>query len=309
VRFGKFSADYFDKADTDLNFLNALFTNSPVINILGGRMGISFIYSPYDFADIEYGYFVRDEYDSSKGTTIDNLGDIYNAGWNSGGINIKPFRNESSKGNYRINFWKNNDNKGFFTFTKKNDGSLALTPRTSWGIALSADQKIHENITIFAKYINAISPAARPNKGTNVNIAPSHTNDYFFTQNPVLKWSWVLGVVIEGELWNRNQDSIGIGAGQIAPDTNWTDDVRVYHPNQDPSKPGYDPDYDRLWDNFKDDRETVIEAYYLYNFNEGISIIPLVQYLHKPYSGNAVNSNNESIEKAFIAGIKMTLNF
>jgi hypothetical protein len=311
MRFGKFSADYFDKSELETNFLNALFSISPVISVLGGRMGISVTYSPYDFLNFEYGYFVRDEYDGQQGSTVDNLGDISRAGWGGGGINFKPFKDENKEGNYRINFWQNNDRVGFYSFTKDSDGKPNLKPQTSWGFQLTAEQKIHKNIILFAKYTNAVQAAARPNSGTNINIPPSHDNDYFFTENPVLKWSWVMGAIINGNFWGRTQDSVGIGMGQVAPDKNWADDVRVYHPyhNLPPDDPNYNPDYDQLWTNFKADRETVFEAYYLFSLNENIRIIPLVQYIDKPYGANAVNKNNEAVKKAFAAGIKMAFSF
>jgi carbohydrate-selective porin OprB len=312
VHFGKFSADYFDKSELETNFLNALFSISPVVSVLGGRMGVSASYAPYDFLAFEYGYFIRDEYNKKKGATEDTLGNVFREGWGGGGISFKPFKDESKQGSYRINFWHNNDKTGFYSFTKDGTGRPELKPQTSWGLQLFAEQKIHENIVLFAKYTNAVQTAARPNIGTNVN-QPIIGSEYYFTENPVLKWSWVTGVIINGNFWGRAQDSIGIGMGQVVPDKNWVDDVRMFHPHDfcDPQEEPYDcdPDYDRLWKNFKADRETVFEAYYLFALNENIQIIPLVQYIDKPYGGNAVNKNNKAIQKAFVGGIKMAFSF
>jgi carbohydrate-selective porin OprB len=309
LRFGKFSADYFDKSTEDMIFVNALFTISPVISILGGRIGASAIYSPYDFLDLEYGYFVRDEYDQHEGKTVDNIGDISAAGWTGGDINIKPFQDTAKEGNYRIGIWNNNDKKGFFSFVKNSSGGLDLKPQTTWGFQLSAEQKLWDRVILFGKYTNAVVTAARPNDGTNVNISPAHTNDYFFTQNPVLKRSWVLGVILYGDLWGRTLDSIGAAVGQVVPDKSWAEDVRIYHPHRDPLKTDYDADYDTLWSNFKADRETVVEVYYLFGLNKNISIIPLVQFLHNPYGGNAVDSDNKAVKKLFVAGAKMAFSF
>lgn len=309
IRFGKFSADYFDKSDLDDKFLNALFEISPVISVLGGRMGLSATYAPYDFMELEYGYFIRDQYNGQRGDTMDNLGDISHAGWGGGGVVFKLFQKSNKEGSYRINFWHNHDKKGFYSFAKDSSGNPDLEPQTSWGFQLTLEQKIHQYITLFTKYTNAMQTAARPNAGTNINIPPSHSNNYFFTENPVLKWSWVLGAVINGDFWGRTQDSIGLGIGQVSPDKDWVNDVKFYHPYSNPTAPNYNPDYDHLWTNFKGSRETILEAFYVFGLNESIQLIPFVEYIDKPYGGNAVNKGNKSINGAFSLGMTLEFSF
>jgi carbohydrate-selective porin OprB len=166
--FGKLDAcEYFDTNaianDETEHFLAALFVNNPTIVLPDNNIGLRVSYSPFDCIDINYAYFNQSE-------EWDNI--------DRGGFNIVEADCKLSEtGNYRILYWQSNED----------------SDDTINGAALSFDQGITEDVSLFARYGYA---------------------------NPEIQ-SWSFGSQIKGSLWSREDDAVGIAVGQVIPSQKW----------------------------------------------------------------------------------------
>ena len=92
-------------------------------------------------------------------------------------------------GNYRFYAISDNRRSAQTTFTKISDGSK--TRNTGWG--LSFDQALADHVGLFARY---------------------SSQDDGIAEN-IVKSSWSLGSLLEGTLWGRDRDTIGIAYGSV----------------------------------------------------------------------------------------------
>lgn len=188
----------------------------------------------------------------------DSLNNFDANGFNAVQLNVKPIAN----GNYRIMYWSSN-----VEHKKWNDANKILG---AYGFGLSVDQEIIENIGVFGRF-----GWADPEVSEN-------------------EMSWSVGAQIGGGIWSRENDAVGLAAGQIIPSKKYVDFA-----TEEAIADGADPEY-----KYKKDAETQIEFYYSFAITENVSISPAAQYIIKPQGGNAADDRD-----VLIYGIRTQINF
>ncbi|AKL98073.1 carbohydrate porin [Endomicrobium proavitum] len=208
----------------------------------------------YSFTEIvsaQLGYFANDldKFDSNGLSVLQ--------------IDLKPIED----GTYRVYGWYN-ANKNLYNYKKIEDegglnvaDSANIKTEDSYGFGLSADQKVTEHLGLFARvaYKKADAAEAEINSAIIDDVA---------TNNSLL---WNIGASINGELWSRANDTVGIAVGQIYGSYEY--------------KKYINPAY-------KDGAETQAELYYSYALNDNFAITPAVQYFSNPLGGNATTKDD-----------------
>jgi hypothetical protein len=167
--------------DECAQFLGRIFRNSPTIefpdNSGGTRIGLKFA----DFIEVD---FIMLDADSDWEDFFD---DIFVAAQ----FNVKPFFFER-EGNYRLIAWFNDREH-----TKWNDSGK--TKEDSWGIGVSFDQELTDNLGVFLRY------------------GWQDPKVYLNGEDFSLEQAWSLGVQLSGALWTRVDDIFAIAFGQVIP--------------------------------------------------------------------------------------------
>ena len=172
--------------DETAQFLNGGLVNSlaiefPEDNGAGVHVGVY----PNEFIELNFGWAESDA----------DWEDVFNDSFVIGEINIMPGFLERD-GNYRFYAWYNGSDKDSL------DGSD--TGEDGWGVGVSLDQQLTDNITVFARL--------------------AHEDDEVYE----VETAWSLGVEISGAKWNRENDVLGIAIAQailsdnISPDDSET---------------------------------------------------------------------------------------
>jgi len=138
--------------------------------------GISLLYSASDKIDLSF---------IAANGNGDGFNNIFDYAYVVGQINFKPHLG-GRDGNYRL--YALHDSR-YKAYTEINSGKT--TSNTAWGLSL--DQSVAEGIGVFARF---------------------SSQDDGIAQNTV-KGAWSLGTLLEGTLWGRNLDTIGIGYGSV----------------------------------------------------------------------------------------------
>ena len=152
-----------------------------------------------NFAELDqyYAPAVALQYSASKWIDLsfiaangngDGFNDVFDYMYLVGQINIKANLG-NQLGNYRFYAISDNRRSAQTTFTKISDGSR--TSNTGWG--LSFDQALADHVGLFARY---------------------SSQDDGIAEN-IVKSSWSLGSLLEGTLWGRDRDTIGIAYGSV----------------------------------------------------------------------------------------------
>lgn len=168
--------------DETVQFLNDGLVNSLAIEFPADNgAGIHVGFYPNDWMELNFGWAEADA----------DWEDVFDNGFAIGEVNIKPGLLER-EGNYRFYAWYNGSDKD------KLDGSG--TGEDGWGVGVSLDQQITDNITLFARL--------------------GRQDDEVYE----VETAWSLGVEISGAKWNRENDAVGIALAQailsddISPD-------------------------------------------------------------------------------------------
>lgn len=174
VTFGKIDpALHFDGnavANNEVTqFLNSSFVNNTAIGFNEPNLGVMLAISPASWLTVSGGYFVSDS--GKVGMQFDRqLFGIAQA-------NFTPFAN----GNYRLIAWSN---------TAEDTALLSGRPQEGYGFALSFDQQVVNNVTLFARYGWA-------------------QQEFFSVESAVSG-----GVLLGGNIWNRSDDKLGLAIGR-----------------------------------------------------------------------------------------------
>lgn len=139
-------------------------------------------------------------------------------------------KNQGFDGNYRLYAWRNGQYEGF-------DGSVDAT--TGWG--LSVDQRVHEDLTLFARYGRASSGKAAFDRALTV------------------------GGELTGNAWGRGADGVGLAWAWLRA----SDEFRA----EAPLSPDFG--YDARG------AEQVAELYYRWQVNPQLSLTPDLQYIRR----------------------------
>lgn len=159
---------------------------------------------------------------------------------------------KTENGNYRLFFWNDNSNHTNLTDPTR-------TNESNSGVGISFDQQIWDNMGIFLRYAMQDSDVS------------------------VIDRSWSVGSSINGSLWDRENDAIGLAIGQNMP--------------SDKYKEAGNPA----------DDETVLEIFYKWQANNNIAISPDIQLIWSPNGvDNSIPGRDDTV---LVAGIRAQLDF
>lgn len=163
--------------------------------------------------------------------------DVFKNSFIFGQINIKP-NLFALEGNYRLYGWRDDSEHTELVDTTRDE-------KVNFGWGISLDQEVLKSMAVFARY------GWENEKVSNI------------------EWAWSAGLQINGEIWNRDSDVIGVAFGQNVP-------------GEEYGKAG-NPDH----------HESLFEAYYNLHLNEHISISPDIQVIWNP---KGVGSSDEGMD-------------
>lgn len=252
LTFGKVDATgYIDvneyANDECAQFLGRIFRNSPVLEFPDDNTaGVRFLLEPTDLADV--GVVVMDA-NADWEDAFDNV-------FVSGQLNIKPNLFERT-GNYRVYGWLNDKEH-----TKWGDS--AKTKEKGYGVGVSFDQELTDNLGVFARY-------------------GWQNSDVFINgEDFSLEHAWSTGLQIEGKPWGREDDVLGLAAGQVFPSHNY-----------------------KKANSLRAKTEGHFEAYYSFKVNKHVTLSPDVQVIWNPYGKDAANGDDTII----VGGLRSQIDF
>jgi hypothetical protein len=256
ISFGKldfttyFTGNRYSK-DKNAQFITSIFVGDKIIEAPPQRIALSLCYTLLDKFDLSYGYYT---------TKIEHL--------EKDGVNaLQVAYNSSKKGNYKVYFWANNSLHYSCKNLNKKSGA--------YGLGISVDHEVCKDIGVFGRFSFKDPTVATVKKSDEtVQVRASDIEI-----KPTL--SWDVGVQIDGSIWSRNSDTLGLAVGQIYGSS----DYKV--------KPGY-----------KNGTETEFELYYRICINRHLGITPAIQYFINPRGTNVENTNN-----VLVAGIRTRFDF
>jgi carbohydrate-selective porin OprB len=185
----------------------------------------------------------------------DGYNDVFDYMYLVGQVNFKT-QFGSQPGNYRFYAISDNRRSMQTTFTKISDGSN--TSNTAWG--LSFDQALADGVGLFARY---------------------SMQDDTIAENTV-KAAWSLGTLLNGALWGRDWDMIGLGYGTIM--LNDKTDLAAALGTSDTGD------------------ESHIEAYYKFGVSQQFTLTVDAQVINN-------NGGNAAADTVTVAGLRGQLNF
>jgi hypothetical protein len=242
ITLGKLDpANYVDQNeyafDETTQFLGRIFRNSPAVewpddNTLGARFIVTPEVIPY--LSLETAYFDTDN----------NWESIFSKPFISTQFNLKPskifnFDPEQWDGNYRLYWWINCLDHSKLVADGEPDPDDAEKINTGFG--LSCDQMLTDEFEIFGRF-----GWQRPDVAlvsTSPNAAP-------------IDISWSSGLQMTGKRWNRSDDVLACGIGQLFPSKEYKDaghggsaegHLELYYKLQILKNVAFTPDFQLIW--------------------------------------------------------------
>jgi len=185
----------------------------------------------------------------------DGFNDVFDYMYLVGQINFKT-RFGTQPGNYRFYAISDNRRSPQTTFSKISDGSN--TSNTAWG--LSFDQAVANGVGLFARY---------------------SMQDDTIAENTV-KAAWSFGTLLNGALWGRDWDTIGLGYGTVM--LNDKTDLAAALGTSDTGD------------------ESHLEAFYKFGVSEQFTLTVDAQVINN-------NGGNAAADTVTVAGLRGQLNF
>lgn len=257
ITFGKLdSTVYFDTNaaanDETTQFMASIFRSSPVIEFPDYTLGVRAAAMPVDWMEFNYGVFDSDSDWDSIGNNLFNIGQV-------------TFKTDiyGMPGNYRFLGWSNRTRHIEWLDPEEDKES-------SYGFGLSFDQKVHDAVTLFARY------GWQDPKVYNPDITASGDLSYS------LEHSWSAGLQVEGKPWRREKDVLGLAVGQAIPSDDYKKSGELDAKN-----------------------EGHFEAYYRIYLNDHLSVSPDLQYIWNPF-GKDIADDTDGI---FIYGLRTQVDF
>ena len=220
-------------------FLNNVFVHNPMLDS-GGAVGAdSYGFTP----GVRLAY--RNEMDKPDWWQISLANFGAGEGAKFGRSFDKPFvigqleygrKNYGFDGTYRLYAWRNGQYEGF-------DGSRDTA--SGWG--LSVDQRVHEDVTLFARYGQASSGKAAFDRAVTV------------------------GGELTGDAWGRGADSVGLAWGWLRASKDFRREAADLQ----------DADGNFLFGYTPSGAEQVAELYYRWHLNDQLSLTPDLQYVRR----------------------------
>ena len=179
---GMFDDNAYANDETD-QFMSGIFVRSSGSNFAELDQyyapAIALQYSPSGMIDLNF---------IAANGNGDGFNDVFDYMYLVGQINFKT-RFGVQPGNYRFYAVSDHRRSTQTTFTKISDGGK--TSNTAWGV--SFDQAVADGVGLFARY-------STQDDGIAENIVSS---------------SWSLGTLLQGALWGRDGDAVGVAYGTI----------------------------------------------------------------------------------------------
>ena len=240
VKLGKLDTTiYFDRNraanDETTQFLGRMFRNNPAIDFPNNTLGLRLALIPVDWIELSYGLFDSTAEWQNFSRHLFNIGEI----------RIMP-RIAGLGGNYRFILWHNNGHHTDWL-------DQSHTCRGAYGFALSFDQNVSKNIILFARF-----GWQNPRYFNPLNV---NTDGTPFS----LEYAWSGGVSLDGAMWGREDDVIGLGFGQAMPS----------------------PDYKAANPGIKALNEFHTELYYNLHIIRNLSVTPDFQAVVNPFGGDS----------------------
>jgi len=179
---GMFDDNAYANDETD-QFMSGIFVRSSGTNFAE----LDQYYAPAVALQYSAGKWIDLSFIAANGNG-DGFNDVFDYMYLVGQINFKASLGNQA-GNYRFYAISDHRRSALTTFTKISDGSK--TSNTGWG--LSFDQAVADHVGLFARY---------------------SSQDDGIAEN-IVKSSWSLGTLLEGALWGRDRDTIGIAYGSV----------------------------------------------------------------------------------------------
>jgi len=259
LTFGKIDPTvYFDNNevanDETTQFLSNMFKTNSAIEFPDNTVALRAAVMPVDWLELNYGAF------NTNGNWDEIADNLFHVGQVTFKTNFFDL-----PGNYRFLGWQNRAHHTKWLDMEKQKEDM-------YGFALSFDQKVHDIVTLFARY------GWQDPKVFNPDIMASGDLNYS------LKQSWSTGLEIEGKPWHRENDVIAFAVGQVIPSKDY--------------KRAFDPEL-----NCKD--EGHLEAYYRIHINDHLSISPDLQYIWDPFGKDIADDTNS----VFVGGMRAQVDF
>jgi hypothetical protein len=154
-------------------------------------------------------------------------------------VTYKPYNN----GNYRLLVWKD--------FQKE----------YTQGFGFNLDQSLSNDIIIFSR------------------LGYQNSNSPYIIDNSTCNKSWSIGFQLNGDVWSRLKDKLGLAVGQ-----NFVEKISYKTP------------------------ETQTEVYYKYSFNDFFAMTPIFQHVDCPHSGLS-NDETAVTKNIFTFGVRTNITF
>ncbi|MDD4907668.1 MAG: SlyX family protein [Candidatus Omnitrophica bacterium] len=246
---------YFDNNeaanDETTQFLGGLFLNNVNVGFPDNTAGIRLAYMPVEWLELGYGIFDGNSDWEKLGDNLFNIGQV-------------SFKTDffGLPGNYRFLGWHSN------VYHVKWSDPLE-EKESSYGWALSFDQKATDIITLFARYGWQTPEVYDPGAAVaGVNYS--------------LEQSWSAGLQVEGKSWGREKDVLAFAVGQIFA----SDDYQKYAPARGKA-------------------EGHFEAYYKIQVNEHLALSPDFQYIWNPFGKDILTDTGG----VFVGGLRAQVDF
>ncbi len=262
LTFGKLDPlSFFDNNnianDETSQFLAHMFVNNAAIDFPSNGAGIRLGYSAYRWLELGYGVLDADGDWEKMGDNLFNIAEM----------NFKP-NILGLEGNYRFSAWKND---GYHTKWMEPEQDK----RSSYGFALSFDQRMNRALTLFCRYSWQNPRVYDPEFTTAGDL------------NYSLEQAWSAGLQLEGMPWGREKDVLGMAVGQNIA-------------SKDYRQAGQELDPQRLAK-----KEGRIEAYYKIQFNDYLSLSPDIQYIWNPFGRDVIDDD----DNIFVYGFRTQIDF
>lgn len=232
--------------DETTRFLGTAFVHNPLLDA-GGDVGVdAFGFTP----GLRLAYRNESQRPLSWGASVG----VFGAG--TGAVYVdtfdKPFtiaQLESTQrffggleGNYRVYAWQNAQAVPY-----ANESDASIETHVGWGI--SADQRVTESVSLFARYGQELKGRVRFDRATTV------------------------GAQIDGSAWHRGADALGLAVGVLRTSADFERDAPILDADDDGNADfGYRPA----------DSERVAEVYYRYRVNAQLELSPDIQFIERP---------------------------
>jgi len=252
LTFGKLDATvYIDTNeyanDETTQFLGDSFKNSPLIEFPDDNgPGLRLSFKPKRFLEIE---LLAMDANSDWEDLFDNM-------FLAVQCNFKP-QGFSRPGNYRLYVWLNDKNHVKWK-------EPASTKKRGYGLGVSIDQELTNSLGLFLRY------------------GWQNPKVYLQGEETSFEHFWSIGLQISGNLWGREQDSLGLAFSQIYPSS----------------------DYKEA-NSFKAKPEEHLEAYYNFRINEHLALSPDFQVIWEPYGRDAPKGE----DTIFVGGLRAQIDF